>query len=193
MDEVQTATDSPFAGAAVFLDRDGTVIHDREYLGDPTGVELLPGAGPAIARLNRAGVPVILVTNQSGIGRGFFTEDAFLATQRRLEELLHEHGAHLDAVYYCPHSPDVQPPCTCRKPASGLFHMAASELRVETGASFFVGDRARDISPAVEFGGTPILLRPDGSPPAEPVPPGTRVVRTLEAAAAHVLSALRAD
>ncbi|HEX7239268.1 MAG TPA: HAD-IIIA family hydrolase, partial [Longimicrobiaceae bacterium] len=101
---------------AVFLDRDGTVIHDAHYLADPEGVRLLPGAAEAVARLNRAGVPVVLVTNQSGIGRGLFSEADFRAVQDRVEALLAAGGARIDAVYHCPHAPDADPPCDCRKP-----------------------------------------------------------------------------
>jgi D-glycero-D-manno-heptose 1,7-bisphosphate phosphatase len=184
---------SPPGRGAVFLDRDGTVIHDREYLSDPAGVELMPGAGPAIARLNRASIPVILVTNQSGIGRGYFTEEAFFSTQRRLAELLGQHGARLDGVYHCPHAPDSQPPCACRKPAAGLFRQAAADLGVDPAASFFIGDRARDILPVVELGGVPMLVQPDGNPPDEPLPEQTVVVRGLDEAVGRVLAAVHAD
>ena len=100
--------------AAVFLDRDGTVIEDRHHLSDPAGVRLLPGAAEAVAALNRAGLPVILVTNQSGIGRGIFTEEQFAAVQAQVELLLAEAGARIDRVYLCPHSPEMTPPCRCR-------------------------------------------------------------------------------
>lgn len=147
----------PRAGA-VFLDRDGTVIVDRKYLGDPAGVELLPGAAAAIARLNRAGRPVILVTNQSGIGRGYFSRADFEAVQARLEQLLHGEGAQLDAVYLCPHAPGVSPECDCRKPAPGLFLRAAREHDLELRTAFYVGDRLRDVAFGVESGGTGILV-----------------------------------
>lgn len=148
----------------VFLDRDGTVIEDRHYLGDPDGVRLLPGAGEAVARLNHAGLPVVLVTNQSGIGRGYFSAADFESVQRRVVGLLAEHGARVDAVYHCPHAPD-DPPCDCRKPAPGLFLRASRELRIDLASSFFVGDRARDVQPALEWGGVPILL--DAGGPSE--------------------------
>src|SRR5688500_18474954 len=96
---------------AVFLDRDGTIILDRAYPGDPDGVELLPGAAGAVARFNAAGLPVILVTNQSGIARGLITESDFRAVQARTEALLEAEGARLDGVYHCPHGPDTEPAC----------------------------------------------------------------------------------
>lgn len=150
---------------AVFLDRDGTVIHDRGYLADPAGVELLPGAAAAIARLNGAGIPVILITNQSGIGRGFYDEDAFRATQARMTELLASYGARLDGSYHCPHAPDLRWPCDCRKPAPGLFLRAARDHDLDLGRSVFIGDRVRDVAPAAEFGGTAILVGAAEDPP----------------------------
>ncbi|MBV9773562.1 MAG: HAD family hydrolase, partial [Gemmatimonadetes bacterium] len=134
----------PHLKPAVFLDRDGTVIHDAEYLSDPAGVRLMPGAGEAVARLNRAGIPVVLVTNQSGIGRGYFTEADFRAVQARLAEVLAAAGARLDAVYYCPHGPDDG--CDCRKPALGLWLRAAREMGLDLERSWYVGDRARDLA-----------------------------------------------
>lgn len=181
------------ARAAVFLDRDGTVIHDRHYLGDPEGVELLPGAGAAIARLNRAGVPVFLVTNQSGIGRGRFTEAEFHAVQRRLAEVLAGHGARLDGVYHCPHAPGVGPPCACRKPEPGLFLQAAREHGLDLARSFFVGDRARDLAPATRFGGVPVLVRAGANGDPGPLPAGARVVDTLEDAVALVVPRPHSD
>ena len=149
---------------AVFLDRDGTVIEDRHYLADPDGVRLLPGAGAAIARLNRAGIPVILVTNQSGIGRGYFDGSAFAAVQDRLRELLALDEARLDAVYHCPHRPDELSPCDCRKPSTGLFLRAAVEHSLSLRDSFFIGDRPRDVQPALELGGNGILVGTARSP-----------------------------
>lgn len=175
---------------AVFLDRDGTVIEDPGYLGDPAGVRLLPGAAAAIARLNRAGLPVILVTNQSGIGRGIYDEAAFRSVQRRLTELLEREGARLDAVYFCPHAPDRNPPCDCRKPALGLFRRAAAEHRIDLASSYFVGDRARDLAPAAEWGGTGILV---GDEPGEHLPAGAAREPSIAAAVARVLETAEVD
>lgn len=172
---------------AVFLDRDGTVIVDRHYLADPAGVELTPGAAEAIARLNRAGRPVVLVTNQSGIGRGFFGVEEFEAVQRRLVELLAEQGARLDAVYHCPHAPDHEPACDCRKPAVGLFLRAAADHGLDLANSYFVGDRPRDVAAAGRFGGTGILVGGGGVDAEEPPPPGTAVVGGLGEAVERIL------
>jgi D-glycero-D-manno-heptose 1,7-bisphosphate phosphatase len=180
---------------AVFLDRDGTVIYDRHYLADPEGVELLPGVSTAIAALNRASVPVVLVTNQSGIGRGLYSEAAFREVQLRMQQLLAESGARLDATYYCSHPPDLDPPCDCRKPAPGLFVRAARDLGLDLGRSFYVGDRARDLAPTRSLGGTPILVRAGGPTASEvgSLPDGTWTAHTLEGAVAMVIAALSSD
>lgn len=169
---------APALPAAVFLDRDGTVIEDRHYLADPAGVVLLPGAGPSVARLNRAGIPVLLVTNQSGIGRGMFSEDDFGAVQRRMVELLAEYGGRLDGVYHCPHAPGRSPPCDCRKPSPGLFLRAAREHSVDLRRAVAIGDRLRDLTPALELGAGGILL--EAGPGGEGMPPpGIRVAGSL--------------
>lgn len=172
---------------AVFLDRDGTLIHDRHYLRDPAGVELLPGVAEAVRRLRDAGFAVVMVTNQSGIARGLLTWEDFQATQARLDELLAAHGTRLDGVYVCPHHPGVTGTCNCRKPAPGLFRRAAAELGLDLARSFFVGDRWRDVEAAEVLGGTPVLLALQ----AEEVmrPPHIPVVSDLRAAAHYILKA----
>ena len=106
------------ARRAVFLDRDGTIIEDTGFVADPAEVRLLPGAASAIARLNRAGIPAIVVTNQSGIARGLLDEAGYSAVARRLDALLDAAGARLDADYHCPHHPDFGGTCECRKPGA---------------------------------------------------------------------------
>jgi len=149
---------SPTARAAVFLDRDGTIIQDVGYLGDPDRVRLLPGAADAIGRLNGAGLLAVVVTNQSGIARGLFDEAAYDATRRRLDQLLGERGARLDAQYHCPHHPEVTGPCECRKPGLQLYRRAADECGIDLPASWWVGDRLRDVEPATAFGGRGVVL-----------------------------------
>lgn len=144
---------------AVFLDRDGTLIVDRHYLSDPAGVELLPGAAEAVARLNAAGLFVALVTNQSGIARGYFTEAQYAAVHARLVELLAERGARLDAEYHCPLGPDEPDPDECRKPRAGMYRRAAREHGLDLARSFYVGDRLRDVIMTETLGGTSILVR----------------------------------
>jgi histidinol-phosphate phosphatase family protein len=143
---------------AAFLDRDGTLIEDRHYLRDPDGVRLLPGAADAVRRLNQAGVAAVLITNQSGIARGLLTEAEYAATATRLNELLRERQAHLDAAYYCPHLPDISGPCDCRKPGPLLYQRAARDLGLDLSKSWWIGDRLRDVEGARAWSGRGILL-----------------------------------
>lgn len=143
---------------AVFLDRDGTIIEDAGYLRDPGQVRLLPGAGPAISRLNAGGWLTLVVTNQSGIARGLLTEEDYRRTERRLDELLAASGAHVDGHYFCPHLPEVSGPCECRKPGALLYRQAAERFHIDLPGSWWVGDRARDVLPAAAFGARGILV-----------------------------------
>ena len=144
---------------AVFLDRDGTLIEDRHYLRDPNLVHLLPGAADAVRRLDRAGWPVVVVTNQSGIARGLLTEADYQATARRLQELLAAAGAQLAGHYHCPHLPEISGPCECRKPGPLLYRRAAEELGLDLTRSWWVGDRLRDVAAAGPLGGRGLLGR----------------------------------
>lgn len=152
---------------AVFLDRDGTLIEDRHYLRDPDLVQLLPGAADAVRRLDRAGWPVVVVTNQSGIARGLLTEAEYQATARRLEQLLAAAGARLAGQYHCPHLPAISGPCECRKPGSLLYRRAADQLGLDLARSWWVGDRLRDIAAAAQFSGRGLLVLA-GSAAGEP-------------------------
>jgi D-glycero-D-manno-heptose 1,7-bisphosphate phosphatase len=142
----------PAPSRAVFLDRDGTIIEDPGFLHEPGKVRLLPGAAAAIRRLNDAGWLVVTISNQSGIARGVYDAAAYAAVQRRLVELLAQHGARLDGAYYCPHHPDVTGPCECRKPGLRLFRDAAAALDLDLARSYWVGDRVSDIEPARALG-----------------------------------------
>jgi D,D-heptose 1,7-bisphosphate phosphatase len=144
---------------AAFLDRDGTIMVEREYLADPEGVELIPGAVDGLRALRKAGYALVVVSNQSGIARGLYDRAAFDAVQRRLEERLAQHGIQLDGVYLCPHHPEVDGPCDCRKPAPGLYRRAAEELGLNPARSLFIGDKLSDVQPAAGFGGTGVLVR----------------------------------
>lgn len=150
---------------AAFVDRDGTLITDVHYISRPADVQLLPGVGAALRRLNEAGVPVIVVTNQSGLGRGMFDEETYRAVQARVEELLAAEGARLDATYHCPHAPEAG--CRCRKPGAELYERAIAEHQLDGSQSFFVGDRIRDLLPARAFGGRGILVPSPDTPPAD--------------------------
>lgn len=144
--------------AAAFLDRDGTIIRDTEYLRDPADVELLPGVAPVIAALNAARIPVIVVTNQSGIARGLMTEADYTRVAMRLDALLAAEGARLDATYHCPHLPEISGPCECRKPGVLLYRRAMADHALDASASAYAGDRWRDIAAADAFGGRGYLV-----------------------------------
>jgi D-glycero-D-manno-heptose 1,7-bisphosphate phosphatase len=131
-------------GPILFLDRDGVVIADRDYLQDADGVELLPGAAAAMAAARRAGFSLIGVSNQSGLGRGLFGPDDFAAVMERLEDLLEQEGTGFDAFFYCPHAPADR--CDCRKPQLGLFTEATARFPCLTARSWMVGDKASDIA-----------------------------------------------
>jgi D-glycero-D-manno-heptose 1,7-bisphosphate phosphatase len=143
---------------AAFLDRDGTIVTDTGFLRDPDTVALIPGAAAAIARLRAAGLPVVVVTNQSGIARDVVTWDEYHAVAAEIDTLLAEAGTAIDATYVCPHHPDVTGPCECRKPGPAHYLAAAARLDLDLAASLFVGDRLSDVEPALRFGGTGILV-----------------------------------
>lgn len=141
---------------AVFLDRDGTINEDVGYLSDPADLILIDGAARAIKRLNDCGVKAIVITNQSGVARGYFSEKELGEINRKLADMLSEGGARLDGIYYCPHHPDDG--CPCRKPDTGLAARAAGEHGVATARSYVVGDKPSDMELARNFGGKAVLV-----------------------------------
>ncbi|MEP6835885.1 MAG: HAD family hydrolase [Gemmatimonas sp.] len=143
---------------ALFLDRDGTIITDEHYLNDVERVRLMPGAASSIARANRAGIPVVIVTSQSGIGRGLISQEQYDAVAERLLELLASDGALIDATYYCPDRPDVAEDITCRKPAMSMYWKAAKDHGLDLTRSAYIGDKWRDVQPALTTGGLGILV-----------------------------------
>jgi histidinol-phosphate phosphatase family protein len=176
--------------AAVFLDRDGTIIEDAHYIADPALVRLRPDAGDAIAALNRAAMPVIVVTNQSGMARGLISESDYQRVEARLAELLAAHGAHIDATYVCPHHPEFDRVCDCRKPGTLLFRRAAQEHRLDLRASVYVGDRWRDVQPGIVLGGRPMLIVDESTVPTERASAersGIETVSSLREAVARLL------
>jgi D-glycero-D-manno-heptose 1,7-bisphosphate phosphatase len=174
---------------AVFVDRDGTIIREREYLADPEDVELLPGAAHGLSLLHRAGFPIIIVTNQSGIARGYFTEEAYQAVQGDVVRKLARRGVPILASYHCPHHPDFTGDCDCRKPATGLVERAAREHGMNLAASVFIGDRIRDVVAAHRFGGLAILVRTGyGEAEARHAPAWVHVADDLSEAAGTVLA-----
>jgi D-glycero-D-manno-heptose 1,7-bisphosphate phosphatase len=148
---------------AVFMDRDGTVSEETGYTGQVEHFRLYPCAAPAIRRLNQAGLRVILVTNQSGVARGYFSENAVQRIHATLQQELAREGACLDAIYYCPHHPEgtvseYRRQCDCRKPGPGMLERAAREFDLDLAASFMVGDRYRDLETGFRAGARSILV-----------------------------------
>lgn len=168
---------------AVFVDRDGTLIREREYLSDPEEVELLPGVVESLAGFQEDGYGIVVITNQSGIARGLFDEAAYRAVRAELDGRLRAAGIRLLDTYHCPHHPEFTGPCECRKPAPGLFRRAAREHGLDLSRSVYIGDRLRDVLPGVQLGGLPVLVRTGyGSGEAEDAPAGVTIVDDLPAA-----------
>lgn len=177
------------ADPAVFADRDGTIVREAEYLSDPAGVELLPGAAAALRSFRDAGYVVVIVTNQSGIARGYYGRAEYRAVEAEVERRLAEHGVDVAGAYYCPHHPDFTGPCGCRKPGTELFEKATADHGLDPGRSVYVGDRLRDVEPARALGGTGILVRTGyGTEEAARAPEWVHVADDLEAAARWFLA-----
>lgn len=174
---------------AVFLDRDGTIIRERHYISKPDDVELIPGVAPVIRNLNSRGIRVVVVTNQSGIARGMFTEQDFRSVSARIDELLAKEGARIDATYFCPHHPEFSGPCECRKPGTELYRRAIADLDLDATQCAYIGDRLRDISPARELGGLGFLV-PIPETPEEEVEQAAREASVKDSVAAAVRSFL---
>jgi len=167
---------------AVFLDRDGTLIDELGYLGDPEKVQgkILPGAAEAVRLLREAGYLVVVVSNQSGVGRGFYPVEAAQAVHLRLVQELASAGGLLSAAYFCPHLPDAG--CACRKPAEGMGRRAAFDLGIDLASSWVVGDMDKDALLAGGLGARAAVVR-TGHAEKGDVPPGTPVFDDVLAAA----------
>lgn len=143
---------------AVFLDRDGTIIRDPGYPGDASLVELLPNAALGLGAMARAGWPLVIVSNQSGIARGLYAPETFAAINQRLEELLAPQQVRFLGTYFCPHLPTISGPCRCRKPGLELFERAARDHGLALDRAWYIGDRSRDVEPAVALRGRGLLV-----------------------------------
>ncbi|HEX3533671.1 MAG TPA: HAD family hydrolase [Gemmatimonadaceae bacterium] len=143
---------------AFFLDRDGTVMEDAHYIKSPDQVRLIPGAAAAVKKINDAGIPVIVITNQSGIGRGIFTVKDYEAVKARFESLLALEGAHVDGSYYCPDHPAATGPSRCRKPATQMFEDAIRDFELDPANVVYIGDRWRDVAASRKLGGRGIMI-----------------------------------
>lgn len=148
---------------AVFLDRDGTINVEVHYLSRADQIELLPTVAETISLLNQRGIPVVVVTNQAGIARGYFPEDQLNGIHERLSEMLGQRNAQLDGIYYCPHHPtegmgSYRVHCECRKPGPGMLVRAAADLGIDLGRSLMIGDRESDLQAGANAGCTTALV-----------------------------------
>jgi histidinol-phosphate phosphatase family protein len=171
----------------VLLDRDGTIIIDHGYVGSVDRVELIEGAPEAVARLNRANIPVAVVTNQAGVARGFYGLDDVARVHEHITEKLAEHGAHIDLYLYCPYHPEGVVEAFARtsedrKPRPGMARAAATALNLDLTASWVVGDRPEDIGLAESVGASAIFLGPEGHSR-----PGVWTYSSLATAASFIL------
>ena len=185
---------------AVFLDRDGTLIEERNYLDRVEAIAPFPDVASALARLARAGFALVLVTNQAGVARGYFDEDFVRRAHEHLAALLARDGIVLDGYYYCPHHPEgtletYRRVCRCRKPGPGMVEDAARDLHLDVARSFVIGDKWIDVELAQNAGARGILVRTGYGAAIEAEPPhGLQpfaIVDTLADAAQVILATLR--
>jgi D-glycero-D-manno-heptose 1,7-bisphosphate phosphatase len=151
------------ANRAVFLDRDGTINEQMGYVNHIERFHLLPRVGEAIRLLNEHGWKVVVITNQSGVARGYFPESLVHQVHQKMQDLLKGEGAYLDGIYYCPHHPDEGIPpyrqkCRCRKPATGLIEDAVKDMDLDCSQSYMIGDRGMDVEFARKVGTKAILV-----------------------------------
>ena len=185
---------------AVFLDKDGTLVEDVPYNVDPGLIRMTPGVAEGLARLRDEGFALFVVSNQSGVARGYFPESALGPVEQELRRLLAESGVPMDGFYYCPHHPDgvvegYAMPCDCRKPQPGMILRAAREHGLDLGRSWFVGDILDDVE-AGRAAGCRTVLIDNGNETEWVLTPARRpdfVVTDLREAARRIIDADRAE
>ena len=182
MKNTSEKSESPVS--AVLLDRDGTLLEDPGYLADPGGIVFLPGVIPSLKKLQEKGYLLLVVTNQSGVGRGYFDEETGIAVNIRMAEILRDHGVRLTGIYYCRHHPDRG--CRCRKPGTLMAERAASDFGIDPESSWMVGDAAKDVLMGIRAGLRSILVM-TGRPLEEELPDGVPVKRDMEEAVRHII------
>ena len=163
---------------AVFLDRDGTINVDSGYVHQLDELVFIEGAQKAVRRINEAGYLAIVVTNQSGVARGYYLEESVMRFHQHMSELLEAEGAHIDAYYYCPH---LEGPL--RKPATGMFELAMQSFDIDVARSWMIGDKASDMGFARAAGLSPILVRTGKAESDE----GAHVCDSIVEAVEHIL------
>jgi histidinol-phosphate phosphatase family protein len=170
---------------AVFLDRDGTLIDDIGYLGDPEGVSFYPGIPEALKKLQVSGYAIVVITNQSGIGRGYFDEETAMAVSLSMLKILRDRGVTVAAVYFCPHHPDDK--CSCRKPGLLMIDRALEDMDIDQDRSWVVGDIDKDVWTGINAGIKPILVE-TGKVEKGSVPGYVKRCGTVVEAVDHILS-----
>ena len=191
----------PFArrGGAILLDRDGVISQQTAFVNEPADLNLIDGAAAAIARLNQVGWPVAIITNQGGIAMGYLTEAMLHKIHARLEHLLAEEGAHVDAIFYCAHHehaklPEYKTECQCRKPNIGMLEQARDKLGIDLSKSVVVGDRTTDILAGIRAGCSTILVKTGSAgKDREIVAEPNAVVKDISAAVDLILSSVRPE
>ncbi|MDF1526228.1 MAG: HAD family hydrolase [bacterium] len=181
----QSLKDTPSSRPAVFLDRDGTIIDDIGYLADPAGITFYPGVPEALKRLQDRGYLLVVITNQSGIGRGYFNEETALSVNLTMVGLLKEKGVALAAIYYCPHHPEDN--CRCRKPELLMVQRAQRDLGVDPSRSWVVGDIDKDVKTGLKTGLRPILVE-TGKAEKGDIPADVKRCETVVEAARFILN-----
>jgi D-glycero-D-manno-heptose 1,7-bisphosphate phosphatase len=174
----------PRCGRVVILDRDGTVVIDRHYLSDPDGLMFLPGAAEGLRSMYSQGCRLVVITNQSGVGRGMFSIETLERMNVRLREMVRQSGARLERIYYCPHRPEDA--CLCRKPGTGLMTEAAGELGFDPRQAVVIGDKPTDVEFGRNSGATTLLIASDPSSARACSARADHVVRDLREAAGIV-------
>jgi D-glycero-D-manno-heptose 1,7-bisphosphate phosphatase len=165
----------------VILDRDGTMVVDRNYLSDPDGLSFLPGAAAGLRSMHSQGFRLIVITNQSGVGRGMFSMESLQQMNTRLMAMVDQSGARLERIYYCPHRPEDH--CECRKPGTKLMMDAASDLGFEPRRAIVIGDKASDVEFGRSAGATTMLIAEDAAAAQVRAARADYVVRDLSEAA----------
>ena len=182
---------------AVFLDRDGTINVDKDYLHRVEDFEFIPGAVEAIRLLKESGFLVLVVTNQSGIGRGYYDEAALERIHRHMADELARSGASVDGCYFCPHHPhhgtgEYRVACACRKPLPGMLLQAAADWGVDLSASYMIGDKLADVEAGIKAGCQPLLVRTGyGAAEEAALPAGVAAYDDILAAVRAIVAASR--
>lgn len=169
-------------GKVVILDRDGTIVIDRNYLCDAAGLQFLPGAIEGLRSMHEQGYRLIVITNQSGVGRGMFSLEALQLMNLRLQQMIEDQGARLERVYFCPHRPEEH--CLCRKPNTQLLWEAAAELGFEPSQAVVIGDKDSDVEFGKRVGAVTMLVTPRDALGQSPASRPDYRVQDLQQAAA---------